>query len=94
MPAEEAPPAFFALVGYTLFFFLPVFAFLQRGFERRNPHAQLRQLHFNRVGQVYLIQINLVMGPSTRAPAATITLFPMFGWRFPVSLPVPPSVTP
>ena len=27
------------------------------------------------------------------APAPTSTLFPRVGWRFPVSLPVPPSVT-
>ena len=34
------------------------------------------------------------MLPSTLAPAPIITLAPILGWRSPVSLPVPPSVTP
>ena len=33
-------------------------------------------------------------GPSTLAPAPISTLSPRVGWRLPVSLPVPPSVTP
>ena len=33
-------------------------------------------------------------GPSTLAPAPISTLSPSVGWRLPVSLPVPPSVTP
>src|SRR5690606_33017887 len=32
--------------------------------------------------------------PSTAAPVAMTTLFPMVGWRLPFSLPVPPSTTP
>ena len=35
-----------------------------------------------------------VMPPSTLAPAPKTTLSPTVGWRLPVSLPVPPSVTP
>jgi hypothetical protein len=35
-----------------------------------------------------------VMGPSTFAPEPTITPFSSVGWRLPVSLPVPPRVTP
>jgi hypothetical protein len=33
-------------------------------------------------------------GPSTLVPAPMSTLLPRVGWRLPVSLPVPPSVTP
>ena len=33
-------------------------------------------------------------GPSTFAPELTTTRFPMVGCLFPVSFPVPPSVTP
>ena len=33
-------------------------------------------------------------GPNTLVPAPISTLFPRVGWRLPVSLPVPPSVTP
>ena len=36
----------------------------------------------------------MVMGPSTFAPAPMVTLLPMVGWRLPMSLPVPPNVTP
>ena len=35
-----------------------------------------------------------VNGPSTFAPVEISTLLPMVGWRLPVSLPVPPRVTP
>ena len=34
------------------------------------------------------------MLPSTLAPLPTVTLSPSVGWRLPVSLPVPPKVTP
>ena len=33
-------------------------------------------------------------GPSTLVPAPMRTLSPRVGWRLPVSLPVPPRVTP
>ena len=36
----------------------------------------------------------IVNEPITLAPALTITLSQRVGWRFPVSFPVPPSVTP
>ena len=35
-----------------------------------------------------------VMDPSSREPAPMTTLSPTVGWRLPVSLPVPPRVTP
>ena len=34
------------------------------------------------------------MLPSTFAPVPTTTRLPSVGWRLPLSLPVPPSVTP
>ena len=41
-----------------------------------------------------LLPLPTVNGPSTFAPAPMTTSSPMVGWRLPVSLPVPPSVTP
>ena len=63
---------------------------------RHARHGRLRRhvLQHDAARRRCAQQLPTLMLPSTLAPALIMTLAPILGWRSPVSLPVPPSVTP